>query len=272
MADMLVDLVVAWHCKTWCAWCSSEPGDGFFNNRASSFSCNSKLCSRDSYGLKPCLVKRLLQCPYLHSSHDNLSTCCLEYELFPCNFHAFWTDNAYGGHIFWCGPSILHMFSSSLQASSLLSSRQPGTVCRNIQTCSKVCVKLSLHRNRTRKVVSRTKPPGLSISHPRKRKRQQFYYKSFGDMLPAQLSLNWWNVYQKVPTDCWCLGSLGKCHQVPLDPRCSYTLQGNGLRLVLSNLLLSTFGQEFSALPGLGLRQRYTLNISERKKMSCQEE
>ena len=55
---LLVDLVVAWHCKTWCAWCSSEPGDGCFNNRASSFSCNSKLCSRDSYGLKTCLVTR----------------------------------------------------------------------------------------------------------------------------------------------------------------------------------------------------------------------
>ena len=152
MADMLVDLVVAWHCKTWWAWCSWEPGDGFFNNRASTFSCNSKLCSRDSYGLKTWLVAGLLQCPYLHSSHNNLPTCCLEYELFPWNIHAFWSNNVYVGHIFCCGPSILHMPSSSLQASSLLSSRQPGTVCRNIQTCSKVFVKLSLHRNRTRNV------------------------------------------------------------------------------------------------------------------------
>ena len=63
----------------------------------------------------------------------------------------------------------------------------------------------------------------------------------------------------------WLLKSWQPC-LVPLDPRCSYTLQGNGLRLVPSNLLLSTFGHEFSALPGLGLRQRYTLNISERKK------
>ena len=69
-------LVVAWHCKTWCTWCSSEPGDGFFNNRASTFSCNSKLCSRDSHGLKTYLVTRLLQCPYLHSSHDPQHCVC----------------------------------------------------------------------------------------------------------------------------------------------------------------------------------------------------
>ena len=55
-------LILLRHFKTWCAWCSSEPGDGFFNNRASTFSCNSKLCSRDSYGLKTCPGTRLLTC------------------------------------------------------------------------------------------------------------------------------------------------------------------------------------------------------------------
>ena len=38
-----------------------------------------------------------------------------------------------------------------------------------------------------------------------------------------------------VPTDCWCLGSLGRCPTV-----------GNGLQLVLCSLLLTTFGQEVS--------------------------
>lgn len=39
------------------------------------------------------------------------------------------------------------------------------------------------------------------------------------------------------------------------------TTVGNGLQLVLCNLLLTTFGQEFSALPGFGVRQA-TLRIS----------
>ena len=33
-------------------------------------------------------------------------------------------------------------------------------------------------------------------------------------MLPALLSLNWWNFYQKVPTDCWSLGSLVWCPSI----------------------------------------------------------
>ena len=101
--------------------------------------------------------------------------------------------------IFCSGPSILHMPSSFLQASSSLSSHQPGTVCRNIQTCCEIARQLDPSRlwkwelNKR----SRTKPPDLSISHPRKEKTQQFDYKIFGDMLPAQLGLNWWISYHK---------------------------------------------------------------------------
>ena len=137
VADMLVDLVVAWHCMMWCTWCSSEPGDGFFNNRASTFSCNSKLCSRNSHGLKTCLVTCLWQCTCILVI-TICRTCCSQYELFPCNNSAFWSDNVYVTvcwcmldiYIFCCGPSILHMSSSFLQASSLLSSRQPGIICQ----------------------------------------------------------------------------------------------------------------------------------------------
>ena len=103
--------------------------------------------------------------------------------------------------------------------------------------------------NRTK--LSRTKPPNspnLSISHPPPEKKTQ-------EKLSATCSLHNWllslNFYEKFPSDCWCFGSLG-----PHDPGCSYEGMANGLHLVLFNLLLTTFGQEFCALPELSFRRR----------------
>ena len=106
----------------------------------------------DSHGNRTCQVTWLLQCTWI-LVRTICQTCCtvmccgciysksFEYSpgtCVPFDLTVCMLD------IFCCGPSILHMSFSSLQASSLLSSRQPGTVCRNLQTCSEMLVNLIL--------------------------------------------------------------------------------------------------------------------------------
>ena len=61
-------IVVPWHCILWCTWCSSEPGDGYFFNRASTFSCTSQVCSRFTWKEK--MPSHMAFAMYLHYSHN----------------------------------------------------------------------------------------------------------------------------------------------------------------------------------------------------------
>ena len=118
--------------------------------------------------------------------------------------------------IFCSGPSILHMPSSFLQASSSLSSHQPGTVCRNIQTCCEIARQLDPSRlwkwelNKR----SRTKPPDLSISHPRKRKNTAIWLQDFWRHAPCTAGFELMDFLSQVSSDCWRLGSLGRCPSI----------------------------------------------------------
>ena len=88
--------------------------------------------------------------------------------------------------------SYVFFFSASFFFALIASTWHHLRTFKHALTCLSFWAFPALQQNKYR-----TKPPGLSISHPCKRKRQQFDYKSFGDMLPEQLSFNWWNFYHK---------------------------------------------------------------------------
>ena len=127
----------------------------------------------------------------------------------------------------------------------------------NIQTCSEMFVNFSLpgfgNRNRTRKVE-----PNHQVfpffAHAKEKNSNLITRVLATCPLHSWVWIDW----ICITSFEWSLMSW-QSWPAPLDPPCSYKLQGNGLRLVLSNLLLSTFSKGFSALPGLGLRQRQTI-------------
>ena len=241
-------LVVAWHRILWCTWCSSEPADGFFFNRASTFSCNSKVCNRfHETGLVttlfPCICSLVIAI---------WQTCCtVMCHIYvktilniPKQHFCLLIDSVYVGHIF--GPSTLHI-SSSLQISSLLIALIISTWhhMRRFKHALKCFSIWDVQALEIRNEHSRTKPQDLSIEGSGTTTRN-----TLGHMLPAQLSLKFESESSEWLLMCW------QFWPVPHDPRCIYGGMANGLHLVLSNLLLTAFGQEFSALPGLGFRQR----------------
>ena len=186
---VLVVACLLWHDTAWC------DAPDVLRNLAMDFSTIELLASPaiPSFAVaihmdwKHTWSHAFLQCPYLHSSLVMIRHCLC------------WTSSVVGLRFFIC---LLLLCKLLLCSHSVNLAPSAGIFKLALKCCQIEPI------SEPNKIKYRTKPPGLSISHPRKRKRQQFYYKSFGSMLPAQLS-------------CWCLGNLVWCPSI-LDAAIHY--------------------------------------------------
>ena len=168
----------------------------------------------DSLGNRTCQVTWLLQCTWI-LVRTICQTCCtvmrcgciysksFEYSPGTC---AFWSDSVYAGHLLLRAfdSSYVFFFSASfffaLIASTWHRLQEPSNLLWNVgQFDPSRLWKWELNKR------SRTKPPDLSISHPHKKKGSNLITRVL-----ATCSL----ICSTVSSDCWCLGSLGRCPSI----------------------------------------------------------